>query len=252
MSLRNRLIATSVGVGAGLLAARVIGNLLGTGRSPNTVRSLPSGGSEVPVITIANTSFNVKDASRVLSELRAAEGKSVLLVLHTLGSGIMPAVQIARAVRRHGRVTAFVPYHAMSGGTLVAIAAQKIYMWPDASLGPVDPQLGMFSASSLLQVLEAKAIGAVDDYSIAMAHEAQKAVKQTEGLIRELVDTEAAVTRLVAGVTTHSYPIAFDEAKALGLRVETAEISTSSEAIVRRALPRDEKRKECQCHYEVR
>jgi len=248
---RHRLISTSIGVGAGLLAAKVVGNLLRTNPSPNTVR-LPAGGSEVPIITISNASFDMKDASRVLSDLRAAEGKSVLMVLHTLGSGILPAVQIARAVRRHGRVTAFVPYHAMSGGTLVAVAAQKIYMWPDASLGPVDPQLGMFSASSLLQVLKAKPIGAVDDYSIAMAHEAQKAVKQTEGLIREFVETEAAVTRLVAGVTTHSYPIAFDEAKALGLQVEVAEVSASSEAIVQRTIPRGESGKECQCHYEVR
>ena len=51
--------------------------------------------------------------------------------------------QIARAVSKHkGRVTVFVPHYAMSGGTLIALAADEIVMCKHAVLGPVDPQLG--------------------------------------------------------------------------------------------------------------
>lgn len=41
-----------------------------------------------------------------------------------------------------GRVTVLVPHYAMSGGTLIVLAADEIVMDPNAVLGPVDPQLG--------------------------------------------------------------------------------------------------------------
>jgi len=37
----------------------------------------------------------------------------------------------------------------MSGGTLIALAADKIIMDPHAALGPVDPQLEIFRAAIL-------------------------------------------------------------------------------------------------------
>lgn len=36
----------------------------------------------------------------------------------------------------------------MSGGTLIALAADRIPMAPSAVLGPVDPQVGQFPATS--------------------------------------------------------------------------------------------------------
>ena len=40
----------------------------------------------------------------------------------------------------------FVPHYAMSGGTLIAMAAQEIIMDRNAVLGPVDPQIGGVAA----------------------------------------------------------------------------------------------------------
>lgn len=39
-------------------------------------------------------------------------------------------------------MTVLVPHYGMSGGTLVALAADEIHMDPAAVLGRVDPQLG--------------------------------------------------------------------------------------------------------------
>ena len=50
-------------------------------------------------------------------------------------------------------MTAFVPHYAMSGGTLIALAADEIVMYEDAVLGPVDPQLGQYPAASILTVV---------------------------------------------------------------------------------------------------
>lgn len=38
----------------------------------------------------------------------------------------------------------------MSGGTLIALAADRIVFSPSAVLGPVDPQLGEYPAASIL------------------------------------------------------------------------------------------------------
>jgi ClpP class serine protease len=47
------------------------------------------------------------------------------LVLHTPGGLVLAATQIPRAInRRKGKVTALVPHYAMSGGTLIALAAE--------------------------------------------------------------------------------------------------------------------------------
>ena len=81
------------------------------------------------------------------------------LVLHTPGGLVLASYQIAHAVRIHrGKVTVFVPHYAMSGGTLIALAADEIVMEEHAMLGPVDPQLGEYPASSLVKLAEAKPI----------------------------------------------------------------------------------------------
>jgi ClpP class serine protease len=42
---------------------------------------------------------------------------------------MLAALQIARALHDYkGKVTAFVPHYAMSGGTLIALAADEIVM----------------------------------------------------------------------------------------------------------------------------
>ena len=76
------------------------------------------------------------------------------LILHTPGGLVLASSQIARAIARHaGKVTVFVPHYAMSGGTLIALAADEIVMSRHAVLGPVDPQLGQYPAASILRAV---------------------------------------------------------------------------------------------------
>src|ERR1700692_1244428 len=92
------------------------------------------------------------------------------LVLHTPGGLVLAATQIARAVlKRKGKVTVFVPHYAMSGGTLIALAANEIVMSGDAVLGPVDPQLGQQPAASILKVIHQKPLAEVDDQQSLLA-----------------------------------------------------------------------------------
>jgi len=151
------------------------------------------------------------------------------LVLHTPGGLVLAATQIARAIHaRKGKVTVFVPHYAMSGGTLIALAADEIVMSPHAVLGPVDPQLGQYPAASLIKVVSRKPIAEVDDQTLILADVAEKAMVQiresTRELLRRSVNSEKAkelAELLATGTWTHDFPITFDVARGLGLKVSS-------------------------------
>src|ERR1700704_3953812 len=88
--------------------------------------------------------MDINDSEEVLRAIRLTDEDVPLdIVLHTPGGLVLAATQIARAIRdRKSKVTVFVPHYAMSGGTLIALAADQIVMSRHAVLGPVDTQLG--------------------------------------------------------------------------------------------------------------
>jgi ClpP class serine protease len=116
----------------------------------------------------------------------------------------------------------------MSGGTLVALAADEILMDDNAVLGPVDPQLGQQPAASILKVLERKPIKEIDDSTIILADISEKAIRQVKNTITTLLcermgaeQAEQIATTLATGVWTHDYPINVGEARQLNLPVST-------------------------------
>src|SRR6266404_7762221 len=88
--------------------------------------------------------IDVNDSEEVLRAIHLTDPSVPIdIVLHTPGGLVLASLQIARAIHKHkGKVTAVVPHYAMSGGTLIALAANQIVMSEYAVLGPVDPQLG--------------------------------------------------------------------------------------------------------------
>src|SRR5437868_1611495 len=109
--------------------------------------------------------IDINDSEEVLRAIQMTDDDVPLdIVLHTPGGLVLAALQIARAIRQHkGKVTVFVPHYAMSGGTLIALAADEIVMSNHAVLGPIDPQLGQFPAASLINVVEKKPIAKIED-----------------------------------------------------------------------------------------
>src|ERR1700704_6831077 len=92
--------------------------------------------------------IDINDSEEVLRAIHMTDDDVPLdIVLHTPGGLVVAALQIARAIRGHkAKVTVFVPHYAMSGGTLIALAADEIVMSSHAVLGPIDPQLGQSPA----------------------------------------------------------------------------------------------------------
>jgi ClpP class serine protease len=174
--------------------------------------------------------IDVNDSEQVLRAIQMTDQEVPLdIILHTPGGLVLAASQIARAIRDHkARVTVFVPHYAMSGGTLIALAADQIVMSPHAVLGPVDPQLGQNPAASLIKVVEQKPIAEIDDQTLVMADVGRKAIAQVKKTARELLErqlspdqAETLAEKLATGTWTHDYPILPKEAREFGLKVST-------------------------------
>lgn len=173
--------------------------------------------------------IDIEDSEQVLRAIRMTpDDMPIDFILHTPGGLVLAAEQIAHALARHkAKVTVFVPHYAMSGGTLIALAADEIVMDENAVLGPVDPQLGEYPAASILQVLEKKDVNEIDDKTLILADVARKALKQTRSAVVEILSNngmdrakaEELAEALTCGQWTHDYPITMEEARKLGLPV---------------------------------
>jgi ClpP class serine protease len=173
--------------------------------------------------------IDINDAEEVMRAIRLTdEERPIDLVLHTPGGLVLASLQIARAIKaRKGKVTIFVPHYAMSGGTLIALAADEIVMDAHAVLGPVDPQLGNYPAASLVRVMKAKDVNKIQDKTLIMADVGAKALEQIRTEVRELLADKMPAERsaelaetLSQGHWTHDHPISLSEAEQLGLPVK--------------------------------
>jgi len=174
--------------------------------------------------------IDIDDAQSVIRAIRETRpNRPIDLVLHTPGGLVLAAMQIARAVRAHpAKVRVFVPVYAMSGGTLIALAADEIVMSEFAVLGPIDPQIGGMPAASIVNATRVKPVERLNDLTLIFADVGQKAIQQlrkgaTEILSEKMpVEQAASVADLLTrGEWTHDYAITPEEARGLGLRVST-------------------------------
>lgn len=176
--------------------------------------------------------IDIKDSEQILRAIKLTDPDVPIdLILHTPGGLVLAAEQIAYALCRHkAKVTVFVPHYAMSGGTLIALAADEIVMDENAVLGPVDPQLGQSPAVSILSVLDQKDVNEIDDHTLILADVARKAISQVQGTIKRLAELGGRLPEekasdvaeaLSSGRWTHDYPITVGEAIELGLSIST-------------------------------
>jgi ClpP class serine protease len=172
--------------------------------------------------------IDIQDSEQVLRAIRLTDPKvPIQLVLHTPGGLVLASVQIARAIKRHeGKATVYVPHYAMSGGTLIAMAADEIVMSADAVLGPVDPQVGTYAAASVVKAVEEKPVAEVDDVTLILADQSRKALNQVRETVEELLTEQVGDAKakelakvLSEGTWTHDFAITYEAAKRLGLNV---------------------------------
>ena len=172
--------------------------------------------------------IDIEDSEAILRAIRLTPDEQPIdLILHTPGGLVLAAEQIAKALVEHkGKVTVFIPHYAMSGGTLIALAADEIVMDRNALLGPVDPQIGDMPAASILPVVKYKKAQFISDETLMMADIAAKAQVQVASFVADVLSkhlprakAEELAVALSEGRWTHDFPITVQFARRLGLPV---------------------------------
>ncbi|MGA6941713.1 MAG: ATP-dependent Clp protease proteolytic subunit [Pseudolabrys sp.] len=173
--------------------------------------------------------IDLEDAQTIIAAIKdTPEDMPIDFVIHTPGGLVLAAMQIARAVEAHkAKVTVYVPVYAMSGGTLIALAADEIVLGEFSVLGPIDPQIAGLPAASIVKARDSKPIEGVFDLTLVLADVAEKSlVHVKQGAVELLTPrmeqsaAEALAAKLAGGHWTHDYALTASEARALGLPVK--------------------------------
>jgi ATP-dependent protease ClpP protease subunit len=210
---------------------------------------------QVPGILV---SITPEDINGFLSALHGMDcSRGLLLVLHTPGGSAEAAETIVSYLwSKFSDITTLIPTYAMSAGTMIALASNRLIMGRQSQLGPTDPQFfmggGTFSAHSIVkQFEEAKSdiIGnpelarawapVLQPFGPALLQEARKALVYGQSLVTDWLtkrmfngtqDAVAHARRAAKHFSgdqhgSHGKRIDRTEARSLGLTVEDLELN---------------------------
>jgi ATP-dependent protease ClpP protease subunit len=204
----------------------------------------------------ANIRFDINDADKeaFMATIHGMDrDKGLDLFLHTPGGEVAATESLVNYLRAMfgTNIRAVVPQLAMSGGTMIACACERIVMGKQSSLGPIDPQFAGLPAHGVIEEFDraAKEIGrdptkvAVWQPIIAKYHptligECEKAIKWSEeiarewlvgGMFRGLKNAKSRAQKVVRDLgdhalqKSHARHISLDAAKRIGLEVDPME-----------------------------
>ena len=176
--------------------------------------------------------IGIEDTETTLQKMRKIPPETpVDFIIHTPGGYALAAQMMAMAIKFHpSKVTVMVPFYAMSGGSLMSLAAGEIRMEKYSVLGPVDPQIptpdGMYPAGSIATLVKTKPIQNITDRMVIMSDVANLEIENAKAfviwLLQDKMDKEQAervADFLARGYMSHATPITLDVARALGLNV---------------------------------
>ena len=206
--------------------------------------------SSWPTNDNAETNLNEADLDNLMTMTRGLQPKLGLdFIINTPGGQVTVAESLVRNLRMlfNDNIEVFIPYAAMSAGTMIACASKCIHMSSHASLGPADPILNGYSAIGLLADLEIAKNEIREDpssaamwrilfekYPPAFIRECLAVVNWSRKLLTEYLNevmfadgqgkekTPTLVSHLteITHTITHSRHIGIDEAKKIGLVVK--------------------------------
>jgi len=176
--------------------------------------------------------IGIEDTVKVLMEIqKTPPNKPIDMIIHTPGGYAVAAQMMAMAIKFHpAKVTVMVPFYAMSGGSLMSLAAGEIRMEKYSVLGPVDPQIptpgGMHPAGALATLMKTKPIQTISDKMVILAESGKLEIENAKAFVMWLLEgkmdeqqAERVADFLARGYMSHATPITLDVARTLGLNV---------------------------------
>ncbi len=195
--------------------------------------------SEEPFAEIAGEApFHIEFGltTKVLDRIKSAtESQPLCIIVHTLGGFSLATEIIAAALHaRKAPTRAYIPYIAMSGGTMVALATDQIWLGKNAALGPIGLQYYGVPIKAYEWVLQKKQnhVDSIDDRTLLLAFEAQKYARDANKKACALVKkahkrrgehsdgTCFVVDQLTNENQPHSERIDYDAADTIGMNVK--------------------------------
>ncbi len=177
-----------------------------------------------------NEGINHTDADDLSEIIEGVESPNIDLLIQTPG-GMVDAVEkiISVLQQRLDSYRVIVPSWAKSGGTVIAISSEKIFLGVNSELGPIDPQ--MFVPD--IGMVPCEIIAEAEDQPDAVKKLARMAVDRMTGLAKKYLiagmmkgksetELELAIKRISSPQSygSHGAVIDFSEAEDVGLTVE--------------------------------
>lgn len=209
-----------------LLADNVI-TIVHRGETGGVIRSL-----------MASECISLKTQQDFLDQYEKLDhDRDIHLVIQTTGGSLSCAEAISNFILNHrgrGRVIAYVPRYAYSGGCLIAISCDHIVMGQNSIVGPCDAQLsgniGHYSVSSIIRTVDYKREHdqKIDEQWLATAYDSTLTQERQRAYMDKLVKKglypQAVADRiyqeLFTGKYNHDQPFMAADAKELGLKVD--------------------------------
>ena len=167
---------------------------------------------------------------KVSKAMQEFGGKPFDLFIHSPGGDVFASFFISRLFKEYpGQIRTFVPIYSMSGGTILALSGDEIYMNSTSCLGPVDPQLGnLFKFGSAKQwdyIMKKKGTKA-EDSTFSMALMGRQYTKSIANHVDDLLDGKMSqknkgnfVRFLTSGEVEHAYNLTANQLIKLGLKI---------------------------------
>lgn len=175
------------------------------------------------------------------------------LILHSPGGEVAATESIIHYIRSKFRsnVRVFVPQLSMSGGTMIALTGQEIWMGLHSNLGPIDPQFGSQPAQLIIDEFDRAAeeiarepnriavwrpiLEQIHPTFLSTCESAIQWSKEigertlTEGMFKDDPDAQTKASNIVKGLTDHSKNrnhgkhLHRDDCEDLGLKIRHVE-----------------------------
>ncbi len=201
--------------------------------------------NEVSAVIGLHEEFAFEALIDELSEL-GFQNHKLMMLLNSPGGGVHASFKVARAIRSSFKgIEIYVPHMAASGGTLIALSADKIIMGIMSQLSPLDPQIyyngrqisalsGRHAYNRMCEVFEnitkdeapypAQAL--TDKLDPFIMEDWNCAIETAEDYSTQILrlagyaDAPKLAQQLIHNFADHDSDINFDTASKLGIRVE--------------------------------
>src|SRR4029078_5108913 len=161
------------------------------------------------------------DALTFIKSLKSVtKDKTLEIILHTPGGDISAAEIIVNAMLKHqGKIIVYIPYYAMSAGTIIALAADEIIIGENAFMGRGDPQFAWgYSCRNIINYTNELTDypSWVNDLAKLVRQDAQQELVWVENLVNKIDKVKNRTISsdgydlLFSGTNSHQQPLFID------------------------------------------